>query len=113
MALSVSDIQALFDQKLVAAIQKDPKRVQKIGKVTFQFTVDGAGSWVLDCGAPSIKAGKAPNPTCSFSSSAPVFSELMENPRTKAITLFMSGKIKVDGDAMLAMKLGDLLDLLK
>lgn len=113
MALSVQDIQTLFNQKLPSAAEKDPKRIQKIGKVVYQFDIPGAGNWTMDCSTAKVTSGTHPKPTCTLTASAAVFSELMENPKVKAVSLFMQGKITIGGDPMVALALGDLLDLVK
>jgi hypothetical protein len=81
MALSTEDIQKLFNQKLAAAAEKDPKRIQKIGKVVYQFDIAGAGSWALDCASAKVAPGTHPKPTCTLKASSLVFSEMMENPK--------------------------------
>ena len=113
MSLTIQDIQALFNKKLPAAAEKDPKRIQKIGKVVYQFEIAGAGSWTLDCASAKVTSGAHPKPTCTLTSTSLVFSELMENPKVKAVSLFMQGKITIGGDPMVALALGDLLDLIK
>jgi putative sterol carrier protein len=77
------DIKKLFDEELPAALAKN---------------VD-----VSDTG-PSCKAGSGPA-DCTISITDEDFQKLVENPQANGMQLFFSGKLKVTGNQMLAMKL--------
>ncbi|HOZ48115.1 MAG TPA: SCP2 sterol-binding domain-containing protein [Candidatus Hydrogenedentes bacterium] len=75
---------------------------------TFQFVVTGddGGEWYAKIadGGVDIGAGKADNPTITLTSSAADFLDLV-NGKINGQTAFLTGKLKIQGDMTLAMKL--------
>jgi putative sterol carrier protein len=76
---------------------------------SFRFDIDGAGSWRVDVvdGRPSVSE-TADGGDCVIRMKEEVFVNVLggeQNP----MTAFMTGKIKIDGDIALALKLKDLL----
>jgi putative sterol carrier protein len=112
------DIQNLFNNQLPEAIQKNPDKAAEIGHV-FQMNVTGAsgGNWTInatkDNGGPSCAQGQAGNAECTITISDEDFQKLVENPQANGMQLFFAGKLKVQGNQMLAMKLQKLFDLAK
>jgi putative sterol carrier protein len=101
-------IQEFFDQ-----LKIDPARLVGMN-ATFQFiaTGDGGGDWYVKVanGAAEIKPGKADNPTIVMTAAAPDWLALM-NRQMNGQTAFITGKLKVQGDMTLAMKLESLFQL--
>ena len=110
------DIRKLFNEELPAAITKNPDKAKEIGHV-FQMNITGdtGGEWTIDTTAagPSAKPGKAANAECTITMSDADFQKLVENPQANGMQLFFAGKLKVQGNQMLAMKLQKLFDLAK
>jgi len=111
------DIRKLFNEELPAAIAKNPDKAKEIGHV-FQMNITGetGGEWAIDTTAatgPSAKPGKAPNAECTITMTDADFQKLVENPQANGMQLFFAGKLKVQGNQMLAMKLQKLFDLAK
>ncbi len=112
------DIKNLFDTQLPEAITKNPDKAAEIGHV-FQMNVTGptGGNWTINAtknnGGPSAKAGTVDNAECTITISDDDFQKLVENPQANGMQLFFAGKLKVQGNQMLAMKLQKLFDLAK
>jgi putative sterol carrier protein len=81
---------------------------------TFQFvaTGDGGGDWNVKIagGDAVIAAGKAENPTIVLTAAAADWLALM-NGQMNGQTAFITGKLKIQGDMTLAMKLESLFQL--
>jgi putative sterol carrier protein len=78
-------------------------------RATYRFDVDGAGSWrvEVDDGAVSVSENDAPA-DCAIAVSEELFLRIV-NGQQSPMGAFLMGKIRVEGDAALAMRLKDLL----
>jgi putative sterol carrier protein len=76
---------------------------------TYRFDIEGAGSWVvdLDDGVATVTEGDA-DADCVVTTSEAMFLQLLRG-EGNATTMYMSGKLKVQGDLGLALKLQKLL----
>ncbi len=101
------DIKQLFNVELPAALAKNADDAKAIG-AKYQMNITGptGGEWVVDVTAsgPSCKPGNGPA-DCTLTISDEDFQSLIENPSANATQLFFSGKLKVAGNPVLAMKL--------
>lgn len=106
-----------FFTKVNEAAAKDPERATAID-CCYQFNVsgDGGGTYVLNLkqGTTSDFLSTEPNPAanCTISVSSADWVAIV-NGEMDAMTAFMGGKVKVDGDLSQAMKLPKLMKLLK
>lgn len=100
------DIQKLFNEQLPAGIAKNVDDAKKINS-KFQLNIDGAGEWFVDVtsSGPSISKGDPGGADCVIWVSSENFQKLYEDPKSNGMQLFLTNKIKVDGNPMLAMKL--------
>ncbi len=108
------DIQQLFNERLPAAIEKNPDQAKEIGaKYQLNVTGDGGGEWYIDCSdsGPKAEAGNPGTADCTIDIAVDDFQKLVENPQANGMQLFFSGKLKVQGNQMLAMKLQKLFEL--
>jgi len=100
----VDSIQAFFDG---LSGTMDQSKLAGM-KATFQFVVngDGGGEWnvVVADGKAAIAAGKAENPSIVLTASTADWLALM-NGDLNGQTAFLTGKLKIQGDMTLAMKL--------
>lgn len=105
------DIKKLFNEELPAQLTKNAEEAKAIGG-TFQINIGGEGEWYVDATAagPSIKAGSNPADVTINIESAD-FQTYLENPNTAGMQLFFAGKLKLQGNQMLAMKLSKLFTL--
>lgn len=79
---------------------------------TFQFVVNGAASYYVKIadGAAEVAEGTADNPTIVLTASPDDWMALI-NGDLNGQTAFLTGKLKIQGDVTLAMKLESLFDL--
>ena len=105
------DIPKLFDEDLPKKFAADPDKFKAIGgKFQINVTGPGGGSWNIDVSAsgPNIEKGTGSSDV-TITIAEPDAQKLLENPTANAMNLFFSGKLKVGGNQMLAMKLSALL----
>ena len=100
------DIKKLFNEELPASLTKNAEEARTIG-AKYQMNVTGEGEWTIDVSStgPSCVAGNDPAADCKITIAAEDFQKLIENPQANGMQLFFAGKLKVDGNQMLAMKL--------
>ena len=109
--MPVASLKELFEEKIPHKIQAKPDVAAKIAAV-YQFNVSGpeGGSWFVDLVTPGGKvgAGTSDHAQCTI---AMKDSDLlaMVNGKLSPQMAFMTGKIKIQGDYGLAMKLQQVL----
>ena len=101
------DIQKLFNEDLPAALAKNAEEAKAIG-ARYQMNINGptGGQWSVDVSqtGPSCTPG-AGAADCTITITDDDFQKLVENPQQNGVPLFLSGKLKVTGNELLAMKL--------
>ena len=107
------DIQKMFNEQLPAAIAKSPDAAKEIGaKYQINISGEGGGEWFINCAdEPGCAAGQPGGEDCTIDIAVDDFQKLVENPQANGMQLFFSGKLKVKGNQMLAMKLQNLFKL--
>jgi putative sterol carrier protein len=110
------DIPKLFNEKIPAAMASNPDAIKAIG-AKFQLNIggDGGGEWFLDCSAtgPKAEKGSPGGADCTVKIDAENFARLLENPQANGVKLFFTGKLKVEGNPVLATKLLKLFELMQ
>ena len=99
---------AIFE-RMATRVAADPNLPAKVNAV-FQFNLAGeqGGSWVVDMkGAGEVRAGTAANPDCTIAMSETDFVALAEG-KLNPMAAFSSGRLKITGNPMIAMKLQSL-----
>lgn len=77
----------------------------------FQFSIDGEHYYMtITAGTCQITKGEHDNPTVTLTMNQATLEELMSGA-TSGMQAFMMGKLKTQGDMMLATKLGPLFGL--
>ncbi|MBL9040063.1 MAG: SCP2 sterol-binding domain-containing protein [Deltaproteobacteria bacterium] len=103
----------LFDTLLPPKIAATPDKAREINAI-YQFNITGenGGQWNVDLAGnpPSITKGEKPGANCTITVAHEDFLKMLTNPAL-GMQLFMTGKLKVAGDPMLAMKLQKLFSL--
>ena len=96
-----------------ARVSAHADRPKSIGAVyKFVLEGDGGGTWIADFrDSPSIEA-KDGEAECTIRMAASDYVAMVEGRATPE-QLFFTGKLTVDGDMMLATKLGSIADFLK
>ncbi len=111
MAEPVTNVKDVFEKHIPAKLQAKPDVVSKINAV-YQFNISGpgGGSWSVDCTQPGgkVQAGTAPTPKCTVAAVDQDFLAIV-NGKLNAQMAFMSGKLKIQGDMGLALKLQQIL----
>ena len=99
------DVKKLFNEELPAGLAKNAEDAKTVG-AKFQINITGEGQWHIDATAsgPSAKEG-TDTADVTITLAAEDFQKLMENPQANSMPLFFAGKLKVEGNQMLAMKL--------
>jgi len=111
MADPVSNVKDVFEKHIPSRFQAKPDVLAKINAV-YQFNISGpgGGSWSVDCTLPGgkIKPGSAAGAQCTVAAVDQDFLAIV-NGKLNAQMAFMSGKLKIQGDMGLAMKLQQIL----
>ena len=105
----MQDIKTFFEETIPHHI-KDKGDTLKVGAIFFfNITGEGGGQWTLDLKDDlGVHSGDQGNAECKIELSAEDWKDLINDPDS-AMQLFFSGKIKIEGDPMLATKLQDVL----
>jgi hypothetical protein len=108
------DVHDLFDNLLPVGLAKFPDRAREIGAVyLFKITGDGGGEWTVNCSPalpPSCVRGDLGKAQCKVEIANPDFQTMLADPNV-SMQLYFQGKLRVNGDPMLAMKLQHLFAL--
>lgn len=94
------------------ALEKNAGAASSVGAV-YKFVLDGegGGTWVVDLrGSPSITSGDEPA-DCTIKMAASDYVDLLEG-RTQGQDLFFAGKMQIEGDMTLALKLQALSEIM-
>jgi putative sterol carrier protein len=95
-----------------AAILKNASAASQVG-ATYKFVLDGTGggTWIVALkDSPAITEGDG-DAECVIKMSASDYVDMVEG-KTEAQQLFFAGKLQIDGDMALAMKLQALNELM-
>lgn len=107
-AASVKDV---FEKHMPERLHDKPDVVSKINAI-YQFNITGpdGGRWSVDCTKPggAIASGQAAAAQCTVSCTDTDFLNIV-NGKLNAQMAFMMGKLKIQGDMGLALKLAQLL----
>ena len=97
---------AEFFTKQNETIQADLDKAKAVNAVyLFDLTGDDGGKWTVNLkDAPGTSEGDAGGAQCTITMAASDFVDMVEG-RLNGQMAFMSGKLKVQGDMSLAMKL--------
>ena len=111
MAEPVTSVKDVFERHITAKFQAKPDVVSKINAI-YQFNIGGpgGGTWAVDCTQPGgkVQSGPVANARCTVAATDQHFLDIV-NGKLNAQMAFMSGKIKIQGDMGLAMKLQQIL----
>jgi putative sterol carrier protein len=100
-------------QQAQAKISAHADRLRSIGAVyKFVLEGEGGGTWIAKFhDDPAIEEGDG-DAECTIIMAADDYVDMLED-RANPQQLFFTGKLKVEGDMGLAMKLGDIADIMK
>jgi putative sterol carrier protein len=111
MGEPASSVKDVFERHMPERLKARPDVVAKINAI-YQFNISGpgGGSWSVDCTSPSgaIAAGTAAGARCTVAMTDGDFLNMV-NGKLNPQMAFMSGKLKIQGDMGLALKLQQIL----
>jgi hypothetical protein len=107
----VQSVGEFFEREVSERLKAHPDVVAKVGAL-YQFHVGGpgGGAWSVDCRAPGgrVSAGTVPGAQCTVSLAAEDLLKLAAGKLNVQVA-FMTGRLKIEGDMGLALKLQQLL----
>lgn len=107
------DAQTLFNTKVPEALTANAAKARELNAVyCFKITGDGGGTWTVDLASdpPTCKSGEGAKPQCTIEVAHDDFKGMLTNP-SLGMQLYFQGKLRVNGDPMLATKLQKLFSL--
>jgi putative sterol carrier protein len=110
MAEAVRSVQEIFERHLPERLRSKPDVVAKINAI-YQFNISGAGggAWSIDCtSGGQVSSGTAAGARCTVAMTDADFLAVV-NGKLNPQMAFMTGKLKIQGDMALAMKLQQIL----
>ncbi len=111
MAGQAESVRDVFERHMPERLKNKPDVVAKINSV-YQFNISGpgGGQWSVDCTQPggAVASGPSPGAKCTVSCTDADFLAIV-NGKLNPQMAFMSGKLKIQGDMGLAMKLAQIL----
>ncbi len=111
MAEQAASVKDVFERHMPERLRSKPDLVTKINAV-YQFNISGpgGGQWAVDCATPggAVSAGASGTAKCTVSCADGDFLNIV-NGKLNAQMAFMMGKLKIQGDMGLALKLAQLL----
>ncbi len=109
--MAATTVREIFERHIPDRFRAKPDVVSKIAAV-YQFDISGpgGGSWSVDCTAPGgkITEGKVTGARCTVAATDADFLNIV-NGKLNPQMAFMSGKLRIQGDMGLAMKLQQIL----
>ncbi len=107
--MAVESVSEYFSKTVPARLAADPEEAKKIDAIyQFNITGDGGGTWIMDFTKPEVREGADEAAQCTLTMSAEDFLGML-NRTLNPVQAFMVGKIKVEGQMALAMKLQQVL----
>jgi putative sterol carrier protein len=99
-----TSVQEVFDKLPQAFVPEEARGFRAV--VQFDLTGPGGGEWnaTINDGQLSVSPGRAANPTLTLGATAADYLAII-NGDLKAMSAFMTGRVKVKGDLNTALKM--------
>lgn len=112
----IIESQVHFDA-MAAAVKLKGRQLVRVGGAVYQFIISDCGergNFTLDLkhGSGKAKAGLDPNADCVITMADADFSAVCDG-KLDAVHAFMTGKLKITGQLMLARKIHDIIEAAK
>lgn len=106
----MADIKAFFEQRLPSEFAADPSRAEGMsGTYEFNIAGDGGGVWTVALdGGLKVTVGECADAQCKIKATSEDWGTIL-NKELDPTTAFMTGKLMIEGDMGMAMKLQPLL----
>jgi hypothetical protein len=112
--LMPTSVKEFFDKRVPDVLSKHPEKATDVAAV-YLFKISGpdGGTWTADLKSspPSCVVGAVGTPQCTIESTDNDFRSMIDGGMPAAMSLFLSGKLKVQGDPNLATRLSKLLQM--
>jgi len=109
--MAAASVRDVFERHMPEKLRAKPDVVSKINAV-YQFNISGpdGGQWAVDCTQPGglVTAGAVDGARCTVTAKDDDFLNIV-NGKMNPQMAFMSGKLKIQGDMGMAMKLQQIL----
>lgn len=109
--MAAETVKDVFERHMPEKLKGKPDVVAKINSI-YQFNISGpnGGQWSVDCTQPGglVSAGTSAGAKCTVNATDADFLAIV-NGKLNPQMAFMSGKLKIQGDMGLAMKLQQIL----
>ncbi|HEY7724131.1 MAG TPA: SCP2 sterol-binding domain-containing protein [Anaeromyxobacteraceae bacterium] len=106
-----ANVKDVFERHMPERLKSKPDLVTKINAV-YQFNISGpgGGQWAVDCATPggAVTQGTVETARCTVACADADFLNIV-NGKLNAQMAFMMGKLKIQGDMGMALKLAQLL----
>lgn len=108
--MAYESISGFFNETIGGRLEKNPDRAKKVGGV-FEFVISGdqGGTWSVNLKTATMQSGAGDTMDCRIRMKDADFLDLI-NSRLNPMQAFTSGKLKVEGNIALSLKLTQLLD---
>lgn len=113
MATLPKDAQDLFNNLVPEGLKQYPDKAGELNAIfCFKITGEGGGEWTVDTTAkpPTCIQGDSGKAQCTVIVSHDDFKTMLSDPNA-GMQLYFQGKLQVQGDPMLAMKLQQLFEI--
>lgn len=106
----MADAKTDFESNIPEKITSNPENAKSIDAIfLFKISGDNGGTWTVNLKEePGVKEGEHGEADCTLELSDTDWEAISENP-SSAMQLFFQGKLKVQGNPMLATKLQQIL----
>lgn len=100
------DASVSFTEVIPANILRDPEKARAVGGVfVFRITGENGGVWTVNLKDDlGVREGESQDPDCVIEVTNDEWRKMTENPNI-AMQVYFGGKLKVSGNAMLALRL--------
>ncbi len=100
-----------FEEKMAPALVANSSKVQEVNAVYhFSLSGDNGGDWTVDLKTPEVRVGADSGADCTVHMETTDFMDMVEG-RLPGPQAFMTGKLRLEGDIALAMKLQELFSM--
>lgn len=105
--MAITNVKEVFDRVPQAFNADAAKGLDAVFQ--FDITGEGGGNWnvAVKSGTCEVQEGKAASPTVTLTMSSDTWLGMV-NKQINGIQAFMSGKLKLNGDMLLAQRIPDL-----
>ena len=101
----------IFEERISAGVSANADKAREVN-ATYLFNISGddGGEWVVDLTIPEVRAADGNAADCTIHMESTDFVDMIEG-RLPGAQAFMMGKLRVEGDMGLAMKLQEIFSM--